>query len=441
MGATYKTLSVAGDMGAWIRKVIVDLPVEVGANDVDDASFGVYVERIDPETGEVALSREHHGDPVARPSKGYPTVEAAYVCDEAGRPADRGSHVAFDLVEERLSKRFDGNVMGTKRRIANYRITQLKALPGSEPGEKVVGLVFDECAGDIFPELEGWDTTGFGTFDGIDMHYALFSPDVQKVNARRTASPFGAKEPLPQKLPLIVWLHGAGEGGDDPFVTICGNKVTGLSSEHVQDVMGGAAYVLAPTCPTYWMDDGVTPIAQTNVSIYTKAVKACVDAVVASHDIDPDRIYVGGDSNGGFMAVRQIIDYPDFYAAAVPACSPFYSRNVTDEYLDRLKGQHIWFVHSDDDTIVDPTQTVLPIYHRLKDAGAADVHLTYYDHLEDLSGRYKDAEGRHSRYTGHLVWVPLYDDYPKTDLDGSRVMVDGRPVTVWQWCGMQRRGR
>ena len=90
MGATYKTLSVAGDMGAWIRKVIVDLPVEVGANDVDDASFGVYVERIDPETGEVALSREHHDDPVARPSKGYPTVEATYVCDETGRPADRG---------------------------------------------------------------------------------------------------------------------------------------------------------------------------------------------------------------------------------------------------------------------------------------------------------------------------------------------------------------
>lgn len=439
MGATYRTLSVAGDRGAWVRKVIVDLPNEVGANDVDDATFGVYVERIDPKTGEVALAKEHHADPVAHPSKGYPTVTAAYVSDERGNRCDRGSHVAFDLTEERLSKHFDGNVLGTMRRQLSYRITQLKALPGAEPGEKVVGLVFDEPTEPLFPELDGWDTTGLGTFDGIDMHYALFSPDVDAVNARRANNPFGSKEPLPEKLPLIVWLHGAGEGGDDPFVTICGNKVTGLSSAHVQRVMGGAAYVLAPTCPTYWMDDGVTPIADTNVSIYTKAVKACVDHVVATHDIDPDRIYVGGDSNGGFMTVRQILDYPDFYAAAVPACAPFYDRNLTDDDVARLKDQHIWFVHSDDDEIVDPTTTVLPIYHRLKASGATDVHVTYYDHVEDLSGRYTDDDGCHLRHMGHMVWVPLYDDYPTCDLDGSRVMVDGRPVTVWQWCGLQRR--
>ena len=47
-------------------------------------------------------------------------------------------------------------------------------------------------------------------------------------------------------------MGGAGEGGNDPRLNTLGNEVTALYSDEFQSVMGGA-YVLAPQCPTFWM--------------------------------------------------------------------------------------------------------------------------------------------------------------------------------------------
>jgi hypothetical protein len=33
------------------------------------------------------------------------------------------------------------------------------------------------------------------------------------------------------------------------------------------------------------------------------------------------------------------------------------------------------------------------------------------------------------------VWINVYHDTPKTEIDGTNVLVDGRPVTLWQWVG------
>lgn len=45
---------------------------------------------------------------------------------------------------------------------------------------------------------------------------------------------------------------------------------------------------------------------------------ACIEEFVELHkdQIDADRIYIGGCSNGGFMTMRMIVDYPKYFAAA-----------------------------------------------------------------------------------------------------------------------------
>ena len=46
-----------------------------------------------------------------------------------------------------------------------------------------------------------------------------------------------------------------------------------------------------------------------------------IDEFIDLHpDIDRDRVYIGGCSNGGFMTMRMLLSYPDFFAAAYPVC-------------------------------------------------------------------------------------------------------------------------
>ena len=80
------------------------------------------------------------------------------------------------------------------------------------------------------------------------MNYGFFTPDLDAVNTARAARPCNPLPPI-TSVPLFVWLHGAGEG-QEPYRTVMGNRVTLLSSPEIQEELGGAAYILAPSSPT-----------------------------------------------------------------------------------------------------------------------------------------------------------------------------------------------
>ena len=84
------------------------------------------------------------------------------------------------------------------------------------------------------------------------------------------------------------------------------------------------------------MDNGTEQLGHSNQSIYSPVIKALIDEFVAEHAerIDTDRIVVAGLSNGGFMTLRLCADYPDFFAAGLPCCAPWY--NATDEDVAAL---------------------------------------------------------------------------------------------------------
>lgn len=427
--AQYKTFTTCGDMGPWVSKLILDLPDVARAAEVRADGFSVYVERMDLEKGGVALVSKDHFSPATLPSRGYVAVRGAFVCDEAGNPVDEGAHVALVLGEEKLTKRIDGGLMRGYIRGLEFRVMQTAAIPAKVAGEApVVGLVWDECAGDICPQLAGWNLEGTGTYAGIQMNYGYFEPNVEALNAARAMPGFFHKDPLPEKQPLVVWLHGAGEG-QEPYRTVCGNKCVALGGPDIQDDLGGAAFVLAPSSPTFWMDpDGRGDLVDDNQSCYVEALKALIDEFVADRTdkIDTNRIYIGGLSNGGFMTCRMIVDYPGFFAAAMPVCAPWVGDLATDEEYEAMAKTPTWWVQADDDPIVQPVTHLWPAWRRLKAAGAQDAHVTYYDHIYDAGG---------NRLIGHFVWVQVYNDEPRTDLDGSLVTWEGFPVTVWQWLG------
>ncbi len=436
--AKYKIFTTITDFGAYATKLILELPCEIGKNDIGKHSFNVYVERKRVQSGEIILAGNmfHPGAP-AKPSKGYQSVIKAYPSDANSNEQARGTYVTLELNEEPLGKRIEGSVLTSEYINNDYRVTLLHELPGIVPTS---GLVFDECAGEICPQTKGWDSGECKT-GARRLKYGYFKPDFDLLDNPKPDFFGHVAAPIPQKLPLVIWLHGAGEGGLDTRTAYTGNKVVNISDSVIQKKLGGAAWILVPQCPTVWMDDGAEKLGRSNQSIYVEPLKACIDEFIEEHEdrIDRKRIYIGGCSNGGFMTVRMLIDYPDFFAAAYPACQVFFKDNITEDIIKKLKDIPIWFSHAEPDELVAPMETTIPLYKSLKEAGAENVHFSYFDHMEDLSGIYKDEKGRPQRYFNHAVWVHVYNDDCVYDFDGTQVMFDGVPVTLWGWIGKQSK--
>ena len=442
----YSTFTVVTDNGPYITKLILEAPEEIKAESLSPDTFSVYVERKNPKTGELFMASKTWMGPRIYPSKGYRPVSAVYPVDEEGKKVASSSKLALEMpygpVHTLGYAQASFGFMNEFIR-CDYRVTQIKEIPAEIP---VTGLVFDEFAGDICPQLKGWKND-VSKYAELPLGYGYFTPDFEGLRAAAAAPrrPFGPPPvQIPDKVPLVIWLHGAGEGGSDPTVAYTGNKVVALSDTPIQNKLGGAAYVLAPQSPTMWMDSGEDrnnpTYTDTGKSKYTVALKALIDEFIEAHDdIDRDRVYVGGCSNGGYMTMRLIVDYPDFFAAAYPVCEALYDKHITDQDIENIKNIPIWFVQAANDTTVRPETAMLPTLKRLREAGAPNVHATFFDKVVDQSGLFKDELGRPYEYFGHFSWVHCYNDFCEYDIDGTRVFQDGYPVTLWKWMGMQHR--
>ena len=266
----------------------------------------------------------------------------------------------------------------------------------------------------IIPTIDGiWDVTGSYTKGDITLKYASYGTDAMKNDNVKNA--------------LIIWLHGQGEGGTDPTVTLLGNKVTALSDAGIQKyftVDGGAqgAYVLAPQSPTMWMDyDGnFNRVDATHKdSYYAEALWELIQKFVTKNpDIDTNRIYIGGCSNGGFMTMQMIEKHADYFAAAFPIATPYTS---TPELIEAIKDLPIWFTHAKNDTTVSigdwkagegwwapatfvgyADMNTNAIYIDLLEAGATNV---YYSLFENVNNGVD--------YSGHYSWIWVFNDEVK----------------------------
>ena len=269
------------------------------------------------------------------------------------------------------------------------------------------------------PCLAGVDLDGVFTGSrGHTLHYASYQPD----------------HPRGEKHPLVIWLHGAGEGGQDPAVVLLGNQVSALFGRKFQEVMGGA-YVLAPQSPTYWMqytekgdwkkNPGITSVYRTDL---TELIK---DYVARNPGIDPDRVLVGGCSNGGYMTMDLVMHDPDAFAAAYPICEAYRDQGIPDEALRNMvrSGLPIWFVYAQNDPIVDPERHAAPTIERLAAMGA-DLHTTVRPNVVDTTGSYRMADGSPQEYNGHFSWVYFFQGACKDDVTGA---------DLWAWMARQNR--
>mgnify|MGYP002508254151 CR=1 FL=1 len=124
-----------------------------------------------------------------------------------------------------------------------------------------------------------------------------------------------AKEGDTAKYPLVVWLHGMGDGFAEGKLLESTN-ISYWTSDEFQSRFGqaGGAFILAARSREedniFWSNEMIEPL------------RAAIDEFIAQNkeNIDLTRIYVGGYSMGGKMTLKIAVAYPDMFAAIFPVC-------------------------------------------------------------------------------------------------------------------------
>jgi len=398
------TLLVTGyDWGPGVNKVILSMEEEVVEAKAND--FSVTVER---SAAGVEMRAEEVG--------GDRKVVYAYVSDAKGNRIAKGNHVTLVLFvspDDALGspiKYIFQNGRGSNQWI-DYKMTITH-----RTSEKV----WNEETGRIMPALDKFDLNGTFSQNGIALTYASFAPQITD-----------------GKSPLLIWLHGGGEGGTDPSIALIANKVTNYASDEIQAIFGGA-HVLVPQSPTFWMQKAGGDYTRGNENdIYNAALMGLIHKYVAENPtVDTNRIYIGGCSNGGYMSLKLLLLHPDYFAAGYISALAYHEKYITDKQVESIKNIPIWFVHSKDDRVTIPEETVVPLYHRLMKTGAPNIHFSFYNNVIDLSGVYG---GEDYHFNGHWSWIYSHVNHADFDFDGNPVTVDGKSMSLMEWMAKQSK--
>ena len=409
------------DWGPTVTKTILTLNQAVAADSVTPGSFAV-VER--KEAFDWAALEDETLDPTEHTIAEAPrAVTAAYPCDAEGNPVETASdRIALELAyDPNTGSPYCYDVLVGQNTVCNPYELAVTLAEGSalvtEDGTAVSGLSVEaavDLSGALVPQLEGVDLSGsFTGTDGKTLTYGSYVPADDG-----------------ERHPLVIWLHGAGEGGTDPSIPLLGNKVTALYGEEFQSLMGGA-YVLTPQTPQFWLcynEEGDWQDNPGTDSIYLSTLKELIDYYVASNPaIDTDRIYVGGCSNGGYMTMNLVFTYPDYFAAAFPICEAYLDEGITDEQLASICDLPLWFVYAENDTVVPPDRYEIPTIERLRAMGA-DVHTSVFSGVYDTTGLYSDEDGMPYQYIGHWSWLYFFNN-----------QCEENGVGLWEWLARQSR--
>jgi predicted peptidase len=170
-----------------------------------------------------------------------------------------------------------------------------------------------------------------------------------------------------KKWPLVIFLHGAGESGNELDKV----KVHGPPKLVAQ----GKSFpfiLVSPQSPGRGWDPNL--------------LDAWLDDLLSRYKVDPDRVYLTGLSMGGFGTWAWGTAHPERFAALAPICGGGNPREVA-----KIRELPIWVFHGAKDNTV-PLRSSEAMVDALKEAGAKDVKFTVYPEA------------------GHDSWTEAYND-------------------------------
>lgn len=158
-----------------------------------------------------------------------------------------------------------------------------------------------------------------------------------------------------KKYPVLLFLHGAGERGNDNEKQLIHGAKMFITPENRATF---PAIVIFPQCPedSYWavIERGKEPgkfsfnyAGAPNWPL--EAAQELLKRIMADEAVDPQRVYITGLSMGGMGTFELVHRNPSIFAAAVPICGG----GNTTQYDNRVAETAFRVYHGDKDAVVD----------------------------------------------------------------------------------------
>ncbi len=176
-----------------------------------------------------------------------------------------------------------------------------------------------------------------------------------------------------EPLPMILFLHGAGERGDTP--ESCPRVAVHSLPKLFEDGYAPRCVAVFPQCPgnSFWLAE----IAK---------LREFITEVTTLYGTDPDRLSLTGVSMGGYGTWILATRYPELFSCIAPVCG-----GGMPWAAPALKNLPIRAFHGSADTVVK-LQNSIDMVEAVKAAGNTDVTLTVFEGV------------------GHNSWVRAYDE-------------------------------
>jgi predicted peptidase len=198
-----------------------------------------------------------------------------------------------------------------------------------------------------------YESRTYTSSDGVVLNYRALDPE--------TVEP-------KEKYPLVIFMHGAGERGNDNELQLVHGSQMFLNPANRDKF---PAFVIFPQCPKeeYWAfskrpDSFFTMKTEDEITPILKSVKELIDTYLTNPAVDRSRVYIIGLSMGGMATYDMVIRFPEIFAAAIPICG-----SVEPQRLAGIEGVSFRIFHGDADTVV-PVECSRKAYGALKEAGA-----------------------------------------------------------------------
>lgn len=171
--------------------------------------------------------------------------------------------------------------------------------------------------------------------------------------------------------PLLIFLHGSGERGNDNEKQLVHG---GSLFTNPQNRQAYPAIVVFPQCPEkgFWapIDRKGNKYTYVNKSPATEPMQLVIRLIKElkkNEAVDTKRIYVAGLSMGGMGTFDLICREPKMFAAAVPICG-----GVSVERLKAVKKMPVRIYHGGADPVVSPENS-RNAYKELQKVGSKNV--------------------------------------------------------------------
>ena len=203
-----------------------------------------------------------------------------------------------------------------------------------------------------------------------------------------------------KRYPLVVFLHGSGERGEDNALQVAGNRGAVVCTEP-EEQAERPCFVLAPQVP---------PEKSFTSPEFEGPFMEALEKFVREHPVDRRRIYLTGLSMGGMGTWHYCARYPEIWAAAAPICGA-----GDPQAIRAAKHIPFWTFHAVDDPFV-PIAGVMDrgngealsgtrlMVSALRSCGA-EVRSTEYP-----EGYIAERFPYPRAVAGHASWEPAYAD-------------------------------